>query len=59
LSSSTVSGIAVVVLLIICALLVALGLQEARTGNLRPLLMAVDFGALGFFIVWFRSRRIP
>lgn len=43
---------------VVCVLLLVLGLQEAQTGNLRPLLMAFVTGALGLFIVWFRSRRM-
>ncbi len=42
------------VVLVASAVLLVLGLQEAQTGNLRPLIMA----ALGFFIVWYTRRRI-
>ena len=55
---STVSRIVLIVLFIICAALIVLGLQEAQTGNLRPLVMAFAAGALGFFIAWFTRRRI-
>lgn len=57
MSSEAVARIIVVALLAVCVLLIALGLQEAQSGNMRPLIMAFAVGALGFFIAWFRSRR--
>jgi hypothetical protein len=57
-SRQTVARVIVEVLLIACVGLIVLGLQEARTGNMRPLILAFAVGAPGFFIVWFRSRRI-
>lgn len=58
MSRQAVARVIVEVLLIACVGLVVLGLQEARTGNMRPLIMAFAVGALGFFIAWYTRRRI-
>jgi hypothetical protein len=54
--SRTVSRIVVLLVLVVCALLIVNGIQQAQAGNSCSLITLVIGGVLGFAVVWFRSR---
>jgi high-affinity Fe2+/Pb2+ permease len=54
--SRTVARIVVLLVLVVCAVLIVNGIQQAQAGNPGSLITLIIGGVLGFALVWFRSR---